>query len=168
LQTFIVDQDRVDEKALLRIGEERPTMNRSDKLALGGVILVALEGASFRRTFAYHRYFDGMPVGRLLMAASGWVLATCGPIIAAALLWRLAHRFSKGWLLHLLLIPSLYVVLLAGERIMLSTVSDPDFDSTLGTPIMPAMLCALLVMVFYLSALVLEHASKLSARSSDS
>jgi len=132
------------------------------------VILVALEGASFTRTFAYHRYFDGMPVGKLLVAASGWVLATCGPIIAAALLWRLAHRFSKGWLLHLLLLPSLYVLLLAGEKIMLSTVTDPDFDSTLGAPIMPAVLCIFLVMVFYFFALVFEYALKLRARSSDS
>ena len=141
-------------------------MNRSDKLALAGVILVSLEGAAFTRSFAYHLYFDGMPMGKLLIAASGWVLATFGPIRTAAFLWRLSHRFPKAWLLHLLLLPCLYVLLLAGERIMLSTVSDPDFDGTLGAPIMPAILCILLVAATYFSALASEYALKGGARSS--
>jgi len=78
--------------------------------------------------------------------------------------WRWADRFSAGWLLHLLLIPCLYVLLLAGQRIMLSTVNDPDFDASLGAPIMPAFFCDLAVMAIYFSALGAKQASKSRAR----
>ncbi len=47
---------------------------------------------------------------------------------------------------------------------MLSTINDPDFDSTLGAPIMPAMLCILVVMVLYFSALAVKQILKLRAR----
>jgi hypothetical protein len=55
-------------------------MERCDKLALAGVIIVSLVGAAFTKSFAYRLYFEHISSGKLLIAAAGWALATYGPI----------------------------------------------------------------------------------------
>jgi hypothetical protein len=140
-------------------------MNRCDQLALAGVLIVSLWGVEFTRSFVYDLYFGRMPVGTLLVAAAGWVIATYGPVLAATLFWRLAKRFPMPWFVHVLLLPSFYALLAAGNLLMLSTLDVPDFDNTLGAPIMPALFVAIATMLVYFSALAVECVLRSRARS---
>lgn len=105
-------------------------MDRCIKLALVGVITVSLAGFSFINSFAYRLYFEQLPADKLSIAVTGWALATYGPVIVAALLWKLAKRSSAPWLFHILLLPSFYALFVAGSAFMLSTLNVPDFDDT--------------------------------------
>jgi len=140
-------------------------MRLSDKLALGGAIFMSVESVGFAIGPVFRLYAPEITGWELPLAIAGWVLASYSPILVAALFWRWADRFAKGWLLHLLLIPCVFVPVLAGERMMQATVSDVDFDDTLGAPIMPALLCLVAVVAIYFSALAVNCALKLSARS---
>jgi hypothetical protein len=113
-------------------------------------------------------YAPDITAWELPVAIAGWALITYGPILTAALFWKWGDQFSNGWLLHILLIPCLYALLLAGERIMGSTVRDSDFDGTLGAPVMPAMLCALVVIAIYFSALAAKQISRWQSRANGS
>ena len=143
-------------------------MNRCDQLALAGVIIVSLEGVAFTHSFAFHLYFSQMPIAQLLIAVVGWVMVTYGPIIVATLLWGLAKRSSAPWLLHFLLLPSFWALLVAGNSLMLSTLNVPDFDDTLGAPIMPALLVMTVTIALYASALVLGRLSGLRGQTNGS
>jgi hypothetical protein len=143
-------------------------MNRSDGLALAGVIVASFAGINFARTFADHPYFSGKPFWELSIVAAGWMLATYGPIITAALFWRLAKRSALPWLFHVLLLPMFYGLLLAGNAVMLSMLDVPDFDDTLGAPMMPAFFCTIATAIVYFSALAARGLLKLNARSSGS
>ena len=143
-------------------------MKRSDKLALAGAIIMSCQGVSFATGPVFRLYAPEITAREFPVAIAGWALASYAPILVATLFWRLATRFSTGWLLHLLLLPCLYALLLAGSRIMLSTVNDPDFDNSLGAPIMPALFCALVVTVVYFSALAVKQVSRWRVRSNGS
>ena len=132
-------------------------MKRSDTLALAGLIIVSLGGVAFTKSFAYHLYFGEMPAGTMSIAIAGWAIAAYGPILLAWLFWRMAQRISVAWLLHMMLLPSFYALLLAGNALMLSTLEVPDFDDTLGAPIMPALLSIAVTAIVYFSALVARH-----------
>ena len=135
-------------------------MRRSSKIALIGAILMSCQGILFATGPIYRLYAPEITVLELPVAVAGWAIASYGPLLVAVLFWRWADRFSRGWLLHILLLPCLYAVLLAGWRIMGSTVVDSDFDSTLGAPIMPSLLCAIVVMTAYYAALAGKLASR--------
>ncbi len=138
-------------------------MRLSGTLALIGAILVSCEGAFFAAGPVFRElYLPQIAAWNLPVAIAGWALASYGPIVVAAFFWRGADRFAQGWLLHLLLIPCLYAVFLTGDRVMLNTVNDPDFDSTSGAPIMPAMLCILAVIIVYFLALAIKRSRKIS------
>jgi len=140
-------------------------MRRSGTLALTGVILMSCQGVLFATGPIFRLYARDITAWELPVAVAGWALASYGPILVATLFWRWADRFPKGWLLHLLLLPCLYALLLAGRRIMGSTVIDSDFDSTLGAPIMPALLFSVVVMAVYYSALAAKPVSRRQGRS---
>lgn len=139
-------------------------MRSSGKLALAGVVGVTFLGAAFMRSRAYDLYFDQMPFGNWLVAASGWIVATYGPVLIAVSLWRFAKHHRAPWLLHLLLLPALYALLIAGSRLMLSTLYVPDFDATLGAPIMPAVLSIIAALTTYSMALAAERFSRSTGR----
>lgn len=135
-------------------------MRRSDLLALVGVFLMSCEGVSFAMGPLFRQlYLPRINAWEFPIAIAGWALASCGPILVAALFWRLAGRFSAGWLLHVLLLPCFYALLLAGNWLMLSAVDVPDFDVTMGAPILPAFFCILVITVVYFSALAVKRVS---------
>lgn len=135
-------------------------MRRSDTLALAGTILMSCQGVLFVTGPIFRLYAPEITAREIPVAIGGWAIASFGPILVAALFWRWADRKPKGWLLHLLLLPCLYALLLAGWRIMGSTVVDSDFDSTLGAPIMPSLLFSVVVMAVYYSALAAKQMSR--------
>ena len=115
-----------------------------------------------------NRLFAGLHIAELPIAVVGWVIVTYGPIIVATLLWGLAKRSSASWLLHFLLLPSFWALLVAGNSLMLSTLNVPDFDDTLGAPIMPALLVMTLTTALYASALVIGRLSALRGQTNGS
>jgi len=137
-------------------------MDRCNKVALAGAIIVSLGGAMFTKSFPYHLYFDRLPIEKLLIAVAGWSLTTYGPILVAALFWHLAKRSSVGWLLHVLLPLCFFGLLRAGNKLMLSTQVLQDWDATMGGPFWPGFFVTITALLVYYSALV---ASKLSAPS---
>jgi hypothetical protein len=143
-------------------------MDRCIKLALVGVITVSLAGFSFINSFAYRLYFGQVPTTKLSVAVTGWALASYGPVIVAALIWKLAKRSSVPWLFHILLLPSFYALLVAGNALMLSTLNVPDFDDTLGAPIMLALFIIIGTMAIYLLALIVNQTSRFTARGNGS
>jgi Na+(H+)/acetate symporter ActP len=143
-------------------------MNLCIKLALAGMISVSLLGYGFTNSVAYHLYFAQMPIWKFLIALAGWSVATYGPIVVATVFWKTAKRTSASWLFHTFLLPSLYALLISGNALMLSTLDVPDFDDTLGAPIMPALFIIIATMIVYLSALVLNRATTLRTRSNGS
>lgn len=143
-------------------------MRLSDRLALAGAALMSGAGILFAHGPVFRTFYaPELTAWTYPVAIAGWVLASYGPILVAALFWRWADRLSKGWLLHLLLIPCLFGLLIAGARIMGSTVVDSDFDNTLGAPIMPATFCALIVIAVYFPALAVKYAMRSKVRSRD-
>lgn len=143
-------------------------MRRSGKAALIGFILFSFMGVAFLRSRAYDLYFDQMSLDKWSVALAGWCLATYGPVLLGLCLWRLAKRSRNPWIIHLSLVPSLFALLVAGERIMLSTLYVPDFDSTLGAPIMPALVAVLATATIYYSALMIERSAGYQRRPSGS
>jgi hypothetical protein len=95
-----------------------------------------------------------MPPGRQMLGLLGWFVATFGPIAAAAGFWRFAKRVRKPWLLHLLFFPCAFALLRAGAALMLLVIGDPDFDATLGGPVLQAGLLFAVAVAAYLAALV--------------
>jgi len=139
-------------------------MRRSGKVSGIGLVLVSLTGVAFLRSRAYGLYFDQMSLDNWLIAAAGWCLATYGPILVTLWLWRLTKMRHISWIIHIALLPSLFALLVVGERIMLSTLYSPDFDSTLGAPIMPALLAVLAAATIYYSALMVERRARFQVR----
>lgn len=139
-------------------------MCRSGKLALAGLVSVTLLGAAFMQSRAYGLYFNRMPFGEWLVAAAGWIIATYGPVLVAISLWRSAKYCRNPWALHLLLLPILYVMLVAGSRLILTTLYVPDFDATLGAPILPAFVSIVATVTIYFFALVAEGVSRSGGR----
>jgi len=140
-------------------------MRRSDTLALAGAILMSFQGVLFATGPVFRSFYaPDITAWKLPVWVAGWALITYGPILTAALFWRWADRFSHSWLLHILMIPCLYALLLAGGRSMGSTVRDSDFDSTLGAPVVPAFLSALVVIAIYFSALAAKQISRWQSR----
>lgn len=106
-----------------------------------------------------------MSVGERIIGCFGWLVATFGPMILAILFWRRAKGLRNGWTLHLLMLPLAFATLKIGASLMLSVIGSPDFDDTLGGPIIQAMVLFLLAVIGYYSAVLhaaLNHRSKAS------
>jgi len=95
-----------------------------------------------------------MPPGRQMLGLLGWFVATFGPIGAAVGFWRFAKRARTPWLVHPLFFPCAFVLLRAGEALMLFVIGEPDFDSTIGGPVLQAGLLFAVAVAAYLAALV--------------
>ena len=87
-----------------------------------------------------------------MLGVLGWLVATFGPIVLAAIFWRLANGSRAAWLLHLLFLPCAYALLRAGAGVMLFVIGDFDFDSTLGGPVLQAGLLFMIASAAYFVA----------------
>lgn len=132
-------------------------MGRSDKVALIGLTIVTLMGSAFVRGRVYELYFVQLSIQQWFVAAAGWCIATYGPVLAAMILWKSATRSRIPRLRHLLLLPTHYGLLVVGNKLMLSTQYLPDFDSTMGAPIMPALLTIIMTISVYCLSLGVVH-----------
>jgi len=140
-------------------------MNRLDKLAFAAVIITTL--LCVRGTVSiFYVYNSVQPIfgTKLMIGFSGWFIATYGPIAIAVWFWRWAKHIRASWVLHLLFLPCAFTVLRAGEALMLYVIGDPDFDATLGGPVMQAYLLFIVAAVGYFAAVVSKRRSVASDR----
>jgi len=99
-------------------------------------------------------YESQMTDGGKPLWITGWVVASYGPLCIAAAFWRLSKRVRYPWLLHLLFVPGALLTLRAGESLMPSVIQDPDFDSTIGAPVMAAIFCSFAAVIIYFGAVI--------------
>jgi hypothetical protein len=136
-------------------------MNRFDKIALAVAIAVTLLCARGQmRIMHFYMQMDHLPKTIIPTWATGWVIATYGPMAIAAWIWRWAKRTRAPWLLHLLFLPCAIIALNVGESVMVSTIREPDFDGTLGGPMAPAILLFFIAVGGYFSGLILRQIRK--------
>lgn len=94
-----------------------------------------------------------MSISEQVMGCFGWLLATFAPIVSAMVFSRLSKTARKGWMLHLLLLPVAFAFVRIGAAIMVTVTGGlPDFDETLGGPVLQAFTLLILTIVGYYSA----------------
>ncbi|MHA6723676.1 hypothetical protein [Sphingomonas sp. RS2018] len=109
-----------------------------------------------------------MSAGDLMIGSLGWIIATFGPIFLAIVFWRLAKRLQTAWVLHLLMLPSALTMLGAGRALMLSVTDTPDFDDTIGGPVIQATALLLSAVMGYYLAVVYTGLKRRSATANGS
>lgn len=119
------------------------------------VTTVLFMGAAFNAASLYASVRP-MSISEKVVGCSGWLLATFGPIASAIVFWRLSKTARKGWMLHLLLLPMAFAFLRIGASIMVAVTGGlPDFDDTLGGPVLQAFTLLILTIVgYYLAVLI--------------
>ncbi|HEY0026832.1 MAG TPA: hypothetical protein VGC35_03085 [Allosphingosinicella sp.] len=130
-------------------------LNRLDIVAVVAVIvstILCIE-AALHAADAY-THFRPISGAKQMLGVIGWIIATFGPIGVAVCFWRLAKRVRAPWVVHLLFLPCAYALLMAGVYLMLFVIGDPDFDSTLGGPVMQAALLFAAASVLYFGAAI--------------
>ena len=142
---------------------DRFTLNRMDIFGLlaVGVTTFLFLGAALDAASLYVSVRP-MSAADVVWGCSGWLIATLGPVTLAVVFWRRAKTIRKAWLLHLLMLPLALGMLKLGDSLMLSVTRTPDFDDTIGGPIIQAIALLLLAVIGYYSA-VLYTAFKRSA-----
>ncbi|MES2441600.1 MAG: hypothetical protein V4574_02120 [Pseudomonadota bacterium] len=129
-------------------------MNRFDIFALVAVVLVMVLclGATLSAVDIYIVRAH-LPWTMAAAGVAGWILASLGPITIAALFWRWAKRVRWSWVLHLLFLPCAGIACWNGQSLMLFVMGEPDFDATIGAPVMPSFLLMAIAVAGYAVAL---------------
>ena len=96
----------------------------------------------------------------------GWLVATFGPITVSVIFWRLSKHLQRALVLHLLMLPIAYALTRAGAWLMLYVIGVPDFDDTIGGPIVQAFLLFVVAVIGYYFA-VLYYAFNKPPKHSD-
>ena len=91
------------------------------------------------------------------IALIGWPISNYGSMVIAALFWRWS-KARGGWIPPLLFLPVVYAVMLLGDRILIYAFDVPDFDSTLGAPVMIGMLLLPIAVFGYFGTLAFRRA----------
>jgi hypothetical protein len=133
----------------------RFTLNRMDMfglLAVGVTTIIFFE-AALHAANLYARVRP-MSAGDIVLGLSGWLIATLGPVIVTSVFWRSAKMVGKAWLIHVLVLPLSLAMLKLGGFLMLSVTGSPDFDDTIGGPVVQAIALLLLALTGYYSAVL--------------
>ncbi len=97
----------------------------------------------------------------------GLVSATLAPpAIAITFLWA-ARRVRHAWVLHVLLLPVIYVTVNEMIAVMLHAAGEPDSDGLTGWATVPAVLLMLVCSIAYFLALGVRHAGRLRRKSTE-
>jgi len=130
-------------------------LNRLDAIAAVAVMVTSwlCLNATLDAAGAYLG-MNRIPQALQALGILGWLVATFAPLGLAVAFWRFAKRVSRPWLLHLLFLPCAFVLLIAGSRAMAFVAGAPDFDATLGGPMLQASLLFVIATAVYLGAVV--------------
>jgi hypothetical protein len=131
------------------------TLNRMDVFGLlaAGVTTFFFLGAALDAASLYASVRH-MTAKDLVLGCFGWSIATLGPIVLAVVFWRWAKMLRKAWVLHVLMLPSALAMLKVGASLMLSVTGTPDFDDTIGGPLIQAIALLSLAIIGYYSAVL--------------
>jgi hypothetical protein len=142
----------------------RLPFNRMDVFGLlaVGVTTFFFLGAALQAASLYASV-SPMSARDLVLGCSGWLIATFGPITLTVVFWRWAKGLRKAWTLHLLMLPSALAMLKLGGFLMLSVTETPDFDDTIGGPVIQAIVLLPLAVIGYYSAVVHAAVNRWSA-----
>lgn len=98
-------------------------------------------------------YRDNLNPAGFALWVVGLMIATLAPPVLAIAFWYGSMRFRRGWLLHLLLVPAIYVAVRGAITVMLLAAHEPDRDGLTGWATDPAALLMLFCPVVYFLAL---------------
>jgi hypothetical protein len=130
--------------------------NRLDVVAAVAVIATSwlfMRYAWFAADLYFNSTFHPLSGAMQALGVVGWLLATFGPVGVAVIFWRLAKRGRKWLLLHVFFLPCAIALFVTGQRIMLLVIGDPDFDATLGGPVLQAFALFVFSVAAYFAAL---------------
>lgn len=119
-------------------------------------------------TFFFMRFYRGRLSEQMFgLWLTAIVAETFLPALAATVFWRMARRYRHGWILHILLLPVLWVIMWASESIILYATNDPDPDGPSGWATIPATLVLIIVVVTYAARLIALGVASGTPRSTD-
>jgi hypothetical protein len=98
----------------------------------------------------YRERLSGLSFALWLAAV---VAETFLPALTALSFWQMARRHRYGWVLHLILLPVLWVIVWAADGVILYAAAEPDMDGPSGWATLPATLLLIIVVVTYYSSL---------------
>ena len=153
----------------LREMRRRHALNRMDMFGLlaVGVTTFLFLGEALNAAGLYMSV-KRMSAGDLTIGCLGWLIATFGPIVVAIVFWRGTKRLQTPWVLHLLMLPLAFAMLYAGSALMLFVTGTPDFDDTIGGPVIQALALLLSAVIGYYSAVVYTALKRRSATANGS
>jgi len=85
---------------------------------------------------------------------------TIGPPTCAICFWLLSDRSQHGWLLHITLVPTMYIAFRLSAALMLFAAGEPDLDALSGYAVVPAIVLSAICLAAYFVALGFRHCSK--------
>jgi hypothetical protein len=145
-------------------GTEEMRVGRFDKLALVMAIFATAVAATSGSRHAHAYYMSQIEAGGTWIWVAGWITATYGPLAVAIWFLRSARKTAFPWILHLLFLPSVYILFWAGLAAMLSVIEDPDFDATLSAPVMSAIILLFVAVAGYFAAVIARRCSTQQAK----
>lgn len=83
---------------------------------------------------------------------AGFFTTTLAPPAVAIAFWLGAKRFRHGWVLHILLVPAIFVLVRGCVALMLFAADEPDSDGLTGWATDPAVLLMAICSIIYLIA----------------
>ena len=89
------------------------------------------------------------------------------PALAALVFWRMARRYRHGWILHILLLPALFIIMWACDSAILYAVHEPDMDGPSGWATFPAGMVMIVIVVTYAARLIALAVGPGAPRSTD-
>ena len=137
-------------------------MNRLGSIAYAAAIAgIALLTA--REVIETSVYVIGeLTLGMVVVGASGWSIATLGPLALSIWFWRLARRRQPQWVLHLLFIPCAIALVRAGASILFYAADVPDADSIEGRTLITAFGFLVLTLLVHAAALAAIGVARIS------
>jgi len=98
-------------------------------------------------------YSERLAPAMFALWLAGLVVATLAPPAIAIAFWWAARRVRHAWLLHVLLLPVIYVTVNGMIAVMLHAAGEPDSDGPTGWATDPAVLLMLVCPIAYFLAL---------------
>jgi hypothetical protein len=141
--------------------EGRYRLTRFDAFSVVSLLVTTIlffpGGLSDARLYAE---IDEITAGRRVIGCIGWLLATLGPILFCASVWRLSKHLRRPWLAHIVFLPVAHGLFKGGDRMMLYATGETDWDGVIGGPILQAMFLYMLAVVGYYFAAVWTAAAE--------
>jgi hypothetical protein len=132
-------------------------MNRFEMVALvTGALATWLCGWQLVATWELYLRGGQLSGPMMVIGLAGWAVANYGAVVAALLLWRWSKASRRPWVLHLLLVPALYLSMAVGGWMMMFAMEVSHFDSAIGAPLFPGLLLIPFALLGYVAALIFK------------